>query len=118
LKRAKAGEADTLLIGWTGDNGDPDNFLYTLLSCDAVGGGNYSEWCDKSFDKLLIKAKRTSNIAERTKYYKEAQVIFHKQVPFMPIANSTVYVPIRKDVKNFKISPLGTHDFEYVSKEN
>ncbi|SBS26197.1 Periplasmic dipeptide transport protein precursor [Marinomonas spartinae] len=118
LKRAKAGEADTLLIGWTGDNGDPDNFLYTLLSCDAVGGGNYSEWCNKSFDTLLTKAKRTSDIAKRTKYYKEAQVIFHKQVPFMPIANSTVYMPIRKDVKNYKIIPLGVHNFEYVSKED
>ncbi|MEL0635473.1 MULTISPECIES: ABC transporter substrate-binding protein [Marinomonas] len=118
LKRAKAGEADSLLIGWTGDNGDPDNFLYTLLSCDAVGGGNYSEWCNKDFDDLLIKAKRTSDIDKRIKYYKEAQVIFHEQAPFMPIANSVVYVPVRKNVKGFKIDPLGGFYFYNVSKED
>ncbi|MCW4630378.1 MULTISPECIES: ABC transporter substrate-binding protein [Marinomonas] len=116
LKRAKAGEAGTLLIGWTGDNGDPDNFLYTLLSCDAVGGGNYSQWCNKEFDDLLIKAKRSSDIAQRTKYYEEAQELFHKEVPWMPIANSVVYVPVRKDVKGFKIDPLGGFYFYNVSK--
>ena len=36
LKRTSAGEHDTVLLGWTGDNGDPDNFLYVLLSCDAA----------------------------------------------------------------------------------
>lgn len=116
LSRAKAGEPDTLLMGWTGDNGDPDNFLYTLLSCDAVGGGNYSEWCNKEFDDLLIKAKRTSDITQRTKYYEEAQVVFNKEVPWMPIANSVVYVPVRKDVKGFKIDPLGGFYFYNVSK--
>lgn len=117
LKRAKAGEADTLLIGWTGDNGDPDNFLYTLLSCDAVGGGNYSEWCNKEFDDLLIKAKRTSDMAKRTQYYEKAQEVFHTQVPWMPIANSVVYVPVRKNVKGFKIDPLGGFYFYTVSKD-
>ena len=27
LKRAKAGEHQSVMMGWTGDNGDPDNFL-------------------------------------------------------------------------------------------
>ena len=27
LKRSKAGEHQTILLGWTGDNGDPDNFM-------------------------------------------------------------------------------------------
>ena len=29
IKRAHAGEHDAMLIGWTGDNGDPDNWLGT-----------------------------------------------------------------------------------------
>ena len=28
-----------MLIGWTGDNGDPDNWLGTLYSCDAIARG-------------------------------------------------------------------------------
>ena len=45
LKRSKDGEHQTLLLGWTGDNGDPDNFLAVLLGCDAVGGSNRARWC-------------------------------------------------------------------------
>jgi dipeptide transport system substrate-binding protein len=53
IKRTKNGEHDISLIGWTGDNGDPDNWLGTLYSCDAIGGNNYSMWCDPAYDKLI-----------------------------------------------------------------
>ncbi|MCD4676616.1 MAG: ABC transporter substrate-binding protein, partial [Desulfobacula sp.] len=67
LKRSKNGEHQTVLLGWTGDNGDPDNFLAVLLGCDAVGASNRAQWCYKPFDDLLMKAKQVSDIAERTK---------------------------------------------------
>jgi hypothetical protein len=35
------------ILGWTGDNGDPDNFLDTLLGCEAVGGNNRAQWCNQ-----------------------------------------------------------------------
>ena len=75
-KRLQAGEHQTGMLGWTGDNGDPDNFLHTLLGCDAAkpGGGNIAKWCDKAFDDLVTKAKATSDQAERTKLYEQAQV--------------------------------------------
>lgn len=104
-------------MGWTGDNGDPDNFLYVLLSCDAVGGSNRSQWCNKNFDDLLIKARRTSDKAERTKLYKQAQVLFKEKAPWITVAHSVVYEPIRKEVKGYKIDPLGGHYFYQVSLE-
>lgn len=110
LKRARAGEQQTILLGWTGDNGDPDNFLYTLLSCDASKKSS-SRWCYKPYDELLIKAKEDSNVADRTKYYKEAQVIFKEQAPWITIAHSVVYMPMRKNVEGFKIDPFGAHIF-------
>ncbi|MDI7027982.1 ABC transporter substrate-binding protein, partial [Pseudomonas aeruginosa] len=53
IKRAKGGEHDAMLIGWSGDNGDPDNWLGTLYGCDAVDGNNFSKWCDAGYDKLV-----------------------------------------------------------------
>ena len=70
LKRSKNGEHQTVLLGWTGDNGDPDNFLAVLLGCDAVGGSNRAQWCNKEFDDLIMKAKQVSDAKERTRLYK------------------------------------------------
>ncbi|MGO7601768.1 hypothetical protein ACC738_38115, partial [Rhizobium ruizarguesonis] len=66
------------ILGWTGDNGDPDNFMDTLLGCDAVVGNNRAQWCNKEFDDLMTKAKLTADVAERTKAYEQAQLIFKK----------------------------------------
>ncbi|WP_374339340.1 ABC transporter substrate-binding protein [Leeia sp.] len=116
LKRTKAGEHDTMLLGWTGDNGDPDNFLYVLLSCDAVAGGNNrAGWCQNEFSDLVGRAKLTSNVKERTKYYMQAQDVFKREAPWQTIAHSVVYVPMRKNVQGFVQSPLGDMIFKGVS---
>ena len=58
LERSKAKDRDgAVILGWTGDNGDPDNFLDMLLGCDAVGGNNRAQWCNEEFDKLVNDAK-------------------------------------------------------------
>jgi dipeptide transport system substrate-binding protein len=115
LKRSKAGEHDMVLLGWTGDNGDPDNFLNQLLSCGAAkDGGNRARWCDKSFDDDVTQAKQTSDIKKRTALYKAAQVEFKAQAPWVTIAHSLVYEPIRTNVKNYKVDPFGLHVFNDV----
>jgi dipeptide transport system substrate-binding protein len=119
LKRSLAGEHQTILLGWTGDNGDPDNFLYVLLGCEAAHDGpNRARWCYQPFDDLLVKAKRTSDIAERTKLYEQAQVIFKEEAPWVTIAHSIVFVPVRKEVVGFKIDPLGIHRFYGVDLQS
>ncbi len=115
IKRAKGGEHDAMLIGWSGDNGDPDNWLGTLYGCDAVDGNNFSKWCDPAYDKLIKDAKRTPDQAKRTELYKQAQHILKEQVPITPIAHSTVYQPMRKTVQDFKISPFALNSFYGVS---
>lgn len=118
LKRSKAKDRDgAVLLGWTGDNGDPDNFLAVLLGCDAVGGSNRAQWCNKEFDDLIKKAKVTSDMAERTKLYKQAQVVFKREAPWATIAHSVVFKAMRKNVKNFKIDPFGGHVFYGVDIE-
>jgi dipeptide transport system substrate-binding protein len=111
LKRSKKGEHMSVLLGWTGDNGDPDNFLYVLLSCAAADGANRARWCHEPFDDLLIKAKRTTDIKERTRLYKQAQVIFKEQAPWFTIAHSKVFMPMSNRVVDYKIDPFGGHVF-------
>ncbi len=111
LKRAKDGEHQTVLLGWTGDNGDPDNFLAVLLGCDAIGASNYSRWCNKDFDALIQSAKSTTDVKERTKLYERAQVVFKNEAPWATLAHSITYIPMSRNVVGYKVSPLGAHDF-------
>ncbi len=112
LKRSKEKDRDgAVLLGWTGDNGDPDNFLAVLLGCDAVGGANRAMWCYQPFEDLIQKAKIVSDPAERTKLYEQAQVVFKEQAPWATIAHSIVFKPVRKEVVDFKIDPFGGHIF-------
>jgi dipeptide transport system substrate-binding protein len=101
--------------GWTGDNGDPDNFLAVLLGCDSVGtAGNIAAWCYKPFDDVVKQAVVTSDQAERTKLYEKAQEIFKEQAPWFTIAHSIVTMPMLKSVQNYKMDPLGSHRFDGV----
>ncbi|WP_454862914.1 ABC transporter substrate-binding protein [Pseudomonas hormoni] len=115
IKRTKNGEHDVSLIGWTGDNGDPDNWLGTLYSCDAIGGNNYSQWCDPAYDKLIKQAKVVTDRDQRTVLYKQAQQLLKQQVPITPVAHSTVNQPLSAKVEGFKVSPFGRNVFSGVS---
>lgn len=118
LKLSKDKNRDgALLMGWTGDNGDPDNFLAVLLGCDGVGNANRAQWCYKPFEDLIQKAKVVSDKAERTKLYEQAQVIFKEQSPWATIAHSVRFQPISKKVKDFRIDPFGGHLFYGVDIE-
>ena len=112
LEKSRKGEHDLIQFGWTGDNGDPDNFLNVLLSCKAKNeGSNVSKFCYKPFDDLIIKAKQTFDMVERTALYKKAQLEFKKQVPWAPIAHATAFRAMRSNVSGYVLNPLGTENF-------
>ena len=112
-KRMQNGEHQMGMLGWTGDNGDPDNFLNTLLGCSSAkgNGSNVAKFCYQPFEDLIQKAKVVSNPAERTKLYEQAQVIFKQQAPWFTIAHAVQIKPVRKEVIGFKLSPFGRHSF-------
>ncbi|MDR1827029.1 MAG: ABC transporter substrate-binding protein, partial [Methylobacteriaceae bacterium] len=88
--------------------------MRVLLGCAAVGGSNRAHWCYEPFDKLLNQAVQSSDVAERTKLYQEAQVIFKDQVPWITLAHSTVYMPMSKKVSGYVLDPFGKHEFDTV----
>ncbi|WP_456269536.1 ABC transporter substrate-binding protein [Kushneria sp. AK178] len=118
LRRASEGEAMTGLFGWTGDNGDPDNFLNTLLSCNAArDGSNYAKWCNEEYDDIIRQAATATDQEERSDLYVQAQEIFRDQLPWLPIAHSIVYEPVRSNVTGYQVQPTGVHTFYGVDIE-
>jgi ABC-type transport system substrate-binding protein len=117
LQRSAMGEHDMVLTGWTGDNGDPDNFLNILLSAHAADpkpAQNRSFWRNAEFTKLVDEAKIATDIAERTALYEKAQVIFEEEAPVHPIAHSIVVEPMLKNIQGFKLDPVGKRRFKEV----
>jgi dipeptide transport system substrate-binding protein len=111
-KRSKSGEQTVMMFGWSGDNGDPDNFFVPLLGCEAVkGGGNVSRWCNKPFEDLIIKAAQTPRQADRAKLYEEAQVIVKEEAPWITIAHSVRFDALRKEVRGYRMDATAHHYF-------
>jgi dipeptide transport system substrate-binding protein len=102
------------MIGWTGDNGDPDNFFATLFSCSAIGVSNYASWCNDDFEAAIQAAKTTSDQTERAALYTTAQEVFKAEEPAITLAHSRVFMPMKKTVLNYAMSPLGNHSFKGV----
>ena len=112
LKRAKNGEHDMVAAGWAGDNGDPDNFLTPMLSCEAAKNGeNYARWCNEKFQALLDEARVKVNPDERAALYEQAQAIFNQDQPWIALAHTRMFTAMRKNVEGYHISPLTTNNF-------
>lgn len=115
LDKASKGEADAFLLGWTGDNGDADNFLYALLDEDNIGSNNYSYYKNDEVHNLLIAAQSEVDEEKRNELYKQAQVIINEDAPWVNLAHSTPLLAANKSVIGFVPHPTGTESLHNLS---
>lgn len=111
LEKTGMGEHTMALLGWTGDNGDPDNFLYVLLDKDNAKGpdaGNIAFYKSDAVHDLLIAARTTNDTPKRTQLYKEAQAKIMEDAPWAPIMHSRVPIAVRKGITGYTPSPMGS----------
>ncbi len=120
LKRTELSERshiDLFLRGWTGDTGDPDNFLRPLLSCEANRAGlNASMWCNSDFDFLLDLALEVDRPRYRLNLYKQAQTILNQEFPVIPIAHGMQFKAYNKTLTGFRLSPFSVEPFNEVKR--
>lgn len=117
LEKARAGEADSFLLGWTGDNGDADNFLYVLLDEDNIGSNNYAYFKNDEVHDLLIEAQSIPDLDQRNELYRQAQVIIHEEAPWIPLVHSNPALAAQNYVKGFIPHPTGSDKLTKVSIE-
>lgn len=112
------GEHDTVLLGWTADNADPDNFFRPILSCQAKQAGtNRAMWCDPYYDQLIDLARQTPDNDKRLAHYRAAQTYLNETVPLLPIAHGMLMQTFHSNVHNLKAEPFGGIDFTAVEVE-
>lgn len=117
LDLASKGDADTFMLGWTGDNGDPDNFLYALLDEDNIGSNNYTYFKNDEMHELLIEAQTEIDEEKRIELYKKAQEIIHEEAPWVPLAHSIPLLGGTKDLTGFSPHPTGSDLLSNVDLE-
>jgi oligopeptide transport system substrate-binding protein len=106
---------DLYRLGWVGDFVDDINFL-ELWTCDS--GNNNANFCDKSFDALVAKAKQTPDNAKRYGIYKQLEEKLTGEngaLPFIPLWSGTYNNLERETLKDtFDINLLDQVDLTKV----
>lgn len=116
IKQAKQGQHDMLFMGWAGDNGDPDNYLTPLFSCNGVKSGiNFARYCDPKLDKLIADGRATADQTARSKDYEAAQKIIHDEALWIPLGYPTASAITRSSVTGYQVSAFGRQHFADVS---
>jgi len=102
---------DLNLIGWTGDYGDPDNFLGVFFGTYSAQWGFHNS----QITNILQKARTETNQAQRTKLYVKANQMIMTYLPGVPYAHTSPALGFKKTVKGYKPSPVSLEPFALVS---
>ena len=108
LEKARAGEADTFILGWTGTNGDADDFLYSLWHENNIGSLNSTHYANEDFNQVLEEARSITDQEKRNELYKEAQEIMHEDPPIIPLVHPTPILAAQSYVSGFDPHPTGS----------
>ena len=112
-QREQPEDMDLFQLGWTGDNGDPDNFLAVLF--DGLASSSVrTQWHNEQYHKLILQGKQTVDQNKRAEIYQTALKLIYDEVPVISIAHSTVITPVRNEVMDFKQHPTNSQRFKNV----
>jgi peptide/nickel transport system substrate-binding protein len=112
VKKVNDGTAGDLnMIGWTGDFGDPDNFVGTFFKVYHPQFGFHNA----GIFNILAKASAETNLKKRIALYQKANIMIMKFLPGVPYAHSQPALGMQKKVKGYVPSPVGTDPFAGVS---
>lgn len=106
---------DVCFYGWTGDNGDPDNFMNLLA--DTNWSMNVAHWQNDEYKALIAQGIATSDDAERESIYHQCEEMVAEEQPWLLISHSKNLLGYNPKVQGFYYHPTGIVKFAGVTKE-
>jgi peptide/nickel transport system substrate-binding protein len=103
------------LIGWTGDYGDPDNFIGTFFQTDNPQFGLQKSKELDPVQEILDQAEAETDEQARVELYMEANRMLMELLPGVPYAHSKPAIAFRADVEGYVPSPVDNQSFATVS---
>jgi peptide/nickel transport system substrate-binding protein len=112
LDKRKNGQLSLYMLGWTGDNGDPDNFVcYFFCKPGASTEGFYS---NPKLAEVLLQAQRLTDVKKRAELYRQAEQMIHDDVARIFVANNQPPLAFQKKVRGYVANPTGAEHFNTV----
>jgi peptide/nickel transport system substrate-binding protein len=106
LATVRSGKYQGMFIsGFSGDNGDPDNFLNALFNSSQMPVGDTEHYKNLAVDQLMDEAAREPDHGKRVAMYRTIQHQILEDAPWV-FVNSVLQVrAARKEVVGFRLNP-------------
>jgi peptide/nickel transport system substrate-binding protein len=111
LDAVNTGQAGLYLLGWTGDFGDPDNFVGTFFRTKQAAWGPL----DPSIYSDLEAARVEADEDKRTQMYEDVNNKIMEFVPGVPYVHTAPSLAFAEGVEGYQPSPVSIEDFSKVS---
>jgi peptide/nickel transport system substrate-binding protein len=112
LDKRKNGQLPLYMLGWTGDNGDPDNFLCYFFC--KPGDSPEGFYANPKLADVLLTAQKMTDQKKRAELYRKAEQMIHDDVARIFIANNQPPLAFQKNVKGYVANPTGSEHFNTV----
>lgn len=113
-EKVKAGDYDICFYGWTGDNGDPDNFMALLSDKDPAM--NVARYDNADYNTLIAKGKAEPEGDSRNAIYKQLEQIQVDQNPWLLISHSKLLSAYSPKVQDYYYHVTGNVFLSGMSK--
>jgi peptide/nickel transport system substrate-binding protein len=113
LDNVDNGRYGLYLLGWTGDFGDPDNFIGTFFQTPQPAWGFENE----EIFNILDEAEQETDPAQREQLYQEANGIIMDFLPGLPYVHTKPGLAFTANVSGYKPSPVSLEPFSIVTVE-
>ena len=87
---------------------DPDPYPF-WGQAQAQSGQNYSQWNNRSASEFLEQARINFDYNDRTRLYRNFQIIFQQEMPSLPLFYPVYNYAIKAKINNVSIGPLYDH---------
>jgi peptide/nickel transport system substrate-binding protein len=111
LDTVNTGGAGLYLLGWTGDFGDPDNFVGTFFRTDQPAWGVIPDEIQAQLEEARVETDQDA----RTALYEEANRAIMEYLPGVPYIHTSPRLVFASNVEGFEPSPVSIEEFSRVS---
>jgi len=102
------------MLGWGGDNGDPDNFICYFFCIGTEPIAREGWYANPDLAELLLKAQQTPEQELREPMYQEAEQIMHDDVTRIWLGHNNTPLIFSAKVKGYIPQPVGADYYEGV----